>query len=603
MKEEGSIKQKSNIIEDSLSSSIKNTSFSIQDNNSNILEVKNSEKKYKHNIGNNLNDNENDNIDEIQLIDKYLNRTSDKLSKHQYKIIIITGFVLLVDGIHMTLLSSMLIPIKSAFDISEFSISLISSMLFLVVGISSYFSSHKVITDNKISYFNTSFLLLSISTLMMGIVFNLSFFILCRLIQGLCIGMLMPLSISLLCEIMPINKRASVMILTSATYLLGACLNSFLCILILPENLYGGNLYAVFILLSMLTFVCYYYCKKNIRDSPRSLIINNRNDEAFEILELVINNSDDTGYNKENTIKIINDKDKSIIIEEIIKANSSHKEELSTLFNNRFKDLTVYLTGLSLVNSFILYGCTFILAVTLKEIKLKYGIISSESENLNSYISNSTFRNVTETSSIIGNYSSNSLNENIPETQNSNSILYEQMFVYIITLPSIFIASYLCNHKKVGRKLTMLLGYASTSIIIMIGFCVLKYFFTFFGIAGFFLTLAFQASSTYSVEVYPTKIRRLSIGFLSLTTRIAGFLSQPISVILFNINYLGQFYFGLLLGVIGVYCSWKLPFDTLGKSLDQIRNKKIKINVIKFASDDFRLPGQSIKNNELTEDY
>ena len=68
------------------------------------------------------------------LIDTYLNYTSSKFSKIQIQVIVINCLVLLMDGVHMTLLSTLIVPIKSEFNISDFQISSISSLMFILVG-------------------------------------------------------------------------------------------------------------------------------------------------------------------------------------------------------------------------------------------------------------------------------------------------------------------------------------------------------------------------------------------------------------------------------------------------------------------------------------
>lgn len=217
--------------------------------------------------GKKLNHNEN-------LIDQYLTRQS--LSKPQIQIIIVTLLVMLVDGINMTMISSFIIPIKSAYKISDYTISVISSGMYIVVGVSSYFTGTSFVNNNKPLIFKASFLLLFISTITMAYFFNLIIFIICRMIHGICIGLLMPLSNTILCEMMPVDRRSFYLIITGSCIILGDCLNCIIAYLILPIDLNGTRLNLVFYILGIIIFFSYLYVEFNFSRESKIFDIKRR---------------------------------------------------------------------------------------------------------------------------------------------------------------------------------------------------------------------------------------------------------------------------------------------------------------------------------------
>ena len=61
-------------------------------------------------------------------------------NKITYKNMLLTFFVLSVEGLHFTLFSNMIIPLKAYYQMTEDQVRICSSMLFLFVGIGSFLS-------------------------------------------------------------------------------------------------------------------------------------------------------------------------------------------------------------------------------------------------------------------------------------------------------------------------------------------------------------------------------------------------------------------------------------------------------------------------------
>jgi len=486
-----------------------------------------------------MNSEETNSLKDESLIDYYL--STHKLSSFQFRVIIANSLIMLMDGIHMTFISTTIFSLKSKFNITNFDLSLISSVIFFLVGIGSFISGKPFINNHKKFYVKLSFGLLLISACLMTFISHILVFAICRVVQGISVGVAIPIGITTLCETMPIAQRSNMIILTSASFLVGACLNCILAYIILPENLDGEDINKLFFVISIISLLSYVYMSKYFEESPRSYFMIGKTEKGFAVMEEIIQDS-------------LSSTDRETILQQISKSNSSISSEIASLFSDDYKKITILLIFANCAHSMITYGCTFIMSITLKRIKEDHFTESTMTIPTNSTIS------FTDSNQFLG----------VDSDQKINSILIEQITVYLFSLPSMFIAGYLTESKFFGRKYTMSLGYFCTLLFILIGFFNLEYFFYFFGIAGFFLTFSFQASSSYSCEVYPSKIRNLGVGFITLFVRIAGFASQPISVVLTNINYLGMFYFAVVLCILGFSCSVGLPYDTKGMALDSI---------------------------------
>jgi len=93
-----------------------------------------------------------------------------------------------------------------------------------------------------------------------------------------------------------------------------------------------------------------------------------------------------------------------------------------------------------------------------------------------------------------------------------------------------------------------------------------------------FARMAFTATTAllnvYTVEVFPTKIRTLSLGFVNASTRIGPVIAPFICAYLEEIEYMGSFYFFGLLGILCGILTLLLPIETRGNNLDDMSNYK-----------------------------
>jgi MFS family permease len=95
-----------------------------------------------------------------------------------------------------------------------------------------------------------------------------------------------------------------------------------------------------------------------------------------------------------------------------------------------------------------------------------------------------------------------------------------------------------------------------------------NYFEVFAGIFNFSISAAFNTSTAYSSEIYPTKLRDIALGFLYFSTRVGGILSQFIFLALYHWDMWLPFYVLLILLAMNILFMSLLPYDTYGQRLD-----------------------------------
>lgn len=473
----------------------------------------------------NLDDLELDNTKtEIPLIDQLI--TNKGYHNTQYKILILIGLICFADGIHMTLLNSLYIPFQKYYDFNDFQMSIINSTLFIAVGLGSILSGSKYFT--RIKAIKNSMLTIFICNLIFVLIPHYLVFCLVRLFIGFSIGLMMPMSSNLLCEYLPIKNRSFFMISIGFCISLGIIYMNIVMLIVMP-NLEKEKLLTTFFYLSLPIGLSYLAVQSFIEDSPRNLIVNNEEEEGIRILENLLETR-------------LSDEQKSIIINQVKNSSSNSKIEgkLRDMFNVDYSKITIILTILMIANSYIVYGGTFALSLTLKHLQ-------STTANVDAGSSSATTVN----------------------TFNGTKLIFDQLIIYSFGIPGHFLAGFMTEIKHFGRIKTTLIGFIFIGFFCFLGFFNLENFSLFFGLAGFFTSLSFCGITSYSSEIYPTKLRDLAIGYLFMVTRLCGFLSQFIAIFLTNIHFLGQYIATVIVCIISSWACLMLPYDTIGRPLDK----------------------------------
>ena len=98
----------------------------------------------------------------------------------------------------------------------------------------------------------------------------------------------------------------------------------------------------------------------------------------------------------------------------------------------------------------------------------------------------------------------------------------------------------------------------------------------FYFFATCLINISFNAINSYTIEIYPTRVRDFAVGYLLFISKIIGFLSNILAILINYRNKKWMLYLNSIIGVLGLIFTLMLPFDTYQRKLDDIMTKKPK---------------------------
>ena len=499
--------------------------MSTEENSSNTLI---SNRNSKSNINNNTNnitkenypENNNHNIPKIPntpnttdtnlpLLDQLIQQ-GGYFSTPILKIIMLTILGTNIDGLYLTLVSNMFITIRELFHVNYFQLMITSSLIFisialgaLSIGIFLRYLTRRTLW--LISTFNICIwhLVLSLSS-------NFTIFCISRFIISFLLGVSTPIIIVTCLEYLPIQNRG--LIITSLNF--GNCTGqifTLIAMLYFMPN-YEPFGYTKVLLLSwiipLVTLILFYFC---FEDSPRNLILNNKYEEAFDILERICGRS-------------ITEEEKRTIIKDTTEGvNKNIKANYSELFNLKYLKNTIIFGLMCIVSGFLYYGPMLIINPTL--------------EKLNIFKSN-------------------------------YDIIILMISISVVANLGNFIGGILVEVKSLGRKNTIIL-FLVLSLVITGLICIsLNAFIYLACLNGLCIIVILRVTQTFSNEFYPTKIRQIFYGLFLCCMRIGTIISQFSILVLFNMDIRYPYILTACVICFGFILSFMLPSDTYLKPLD-----------------------------------
>ena len=182
------------------------------------------------------------------------------------------------------------------------------------------------------------------------------------------------------------------------------------------------------------------------------------------------------------------------------------------------------------------------------------------------------------------------------EEIDNKKIINTQIIIAFVSLFGYVIGGILLEIPKIGRKGVICIWLLINAIMCIPAVYFPKMFTLFISIAILSTNVWGNVLITYLIEVYPTRLRDTSSGFILFTFRISIFISQFIFLGLFEIHYRVSYYLAAGLLLIGVILTILLPFEPVNQPLDiaiaeeekdelinekpkAIENKEIKIEV------------------------
>lgn len=471
------------------------------------------------------NDNETENLSTVSSNNSQkkvnIDTIIDKIGYTKYHIImlIIVSLIFFIDGCEMIIINLFLTTLKDEWGLSPKEKSLLSSSVFIGFFLGSMFSGYLTnIFGRRIpSIFGS--LLVFISTSFAAFSTQMNQMVIIRIFIGLGIGIFVPATTCLITELIPKKGRSFVLNIIWILFPIGSvyiCLISILYtdehdVLLWRKVFQINSLGAFFI--SILSFFLY--------ESPRYYLLIERYDKAFCILE------------KMGKFKLTEIEKQDIINENrALKNLDKGLNGIFFLFNEKYLLITIILSSLWFIGSFISYGILYILP------KLFDGIYISDKK------------------------------ESISHTMKAMSILaFCPIFRGIISEIKLF-----------GRKNTIIMGFFGTVFFGIICSIIKKnneHLSLYSGLLKFCINTSLGITSIYTCEIYPTKYRSLALGFGNALTKLGSIMTPFICEYISDFYSQSPFYLFITFGVLGGISCYFLPYETCGMALDEV-GKELK---------------------------
>ena len=467
---------------------------------------------------------------EIEMITDEIKETfyDDLLNKQymsmlQIKALIGSSLIYFIEGLHVSLTGFIFIPIVKNYGLSQLKGCFISSslMLFMAFGsLLSGFLANKYVRKKLIIY---SLFIISIASFL-SIIPSWIVLLLCRCIIGLSLGIVIPINTNNFSEVLPLKLRSFWLTFASCFFSVGAIMT---CQLI-KFNLHNQTILFSFISIpsSVILIIFYFFYNEN----PRYLILIGRQDEAYKLIEkyLLV---DHHQLDSDEMNKISKSIDRGVNKE--VKITGKFR-----FIFRRYGNITLILCIISVLYSIIINGGIFSLFVSFANNAI---FIPSEVK-INIYKLKGFF-------------------------------LLIQLF-YIYFAVSTFISGLFTEIKCCGRKYTIFFGFLLSTIASFDVLLFKEKSKPFYFLAIGLINISFNAINTYTIEIYPTRVRDFAVGNVGFLSKIVGFLSNLLALLLNERNKIWMLYVNAIIGVVGIIFTIMLPFDTYRRKLDEIMTKK-----------------------------
>ena len=469
---------------------------------------------------------------EIEMITDELKETyyDDLLNKQDMSLLQIRALIgscllYFIEGLHVSLTGLIFIPIVHNYNLSLIKGGLISSSLMLFMSLGSFLSGFLTAR-----YIRKKIIIFSLLTVSIGSILSVinSWIILlfCRCIIGLSLGIVIPINTNNLSEVLPLKLRSFWLIFVSSFFSLGAILS---CQLI---KLNLGNLRILFSTISIPSSVVLIIFNFFYNENPRYLVLIGKNEQAFTIIEkyLLLDHHKLNSYEKTQISKSI---DRGVNKE--VKITGKFK-----FIFRRYGNITLILCLIWILYSMIINGGIFSLFVSFAN----NVVVMPTSMDLNMVRINGLF-------------------------------IIIQLF-YTFFAVSTIISGLFTEIKWCGRKYTIFFGFLLSTIA---SFHVLLFRAksrAFYFLVTCLINISFNAINSYTIEIYPTRVRDFAVGYLLFVSKIIGFLSNILAIVMNTRNRKWMLYVNSMIGVLGLIFTLMLPFDTYQRKLDDIMTKKPK---------------------------
>ena len=457
--------------------------------------------------------------DQSPLFDNLLTKIG--FGKYQYIALIFISLTNLNEGAENIVLSFLVAILDREWGVTVEENGLLGSLIWLGFLIGSLLSGPIADRFGRKRPLNFVTLLLYVFAVLCSFANNFRYLLVIRSIYGFLGGFQTPLCLTYLAEIIPKEVRGKALILAGASFTVGqlfACFVGFFTL----ESTSKGDWKSLFLWVAQPTLISWIGINFFLDESPRYEMIVKKNIQGgIDILNKIAEtNNQNLEITEQDKIELREWANKSDVLNQETAAGN-----FLTLFNKDNREITLYLWPMWFVLCLVSYGVIYILPLTISALEQSQG------------------------------------------ESGDTSGLWGVVFPILGEVPAITIAYFIIERNLFGRRKTMIIGFIISTIACFLAYCFFGFIFWVTIARGVFEAV-FLVIFPYTLELYPTLVRVTGLGMSSSFGRIGGVAMPWVSLFLFQISpklpYLG---FAVLAGV-GIWCSFKLKYDTTNKELD-----------------------------------
>jgi MFS family permease len=448
--------------------------------------------------------------------------------KETFKYVTVSFLVIMCYGLYLSIFGVMIHAYREVYKFTQLEEKIASSCIFIGLACGSLtLSLVSKAKQHRRAVLLIFILFLTVLHFTMVFVYSTVVFIIVRFFIGAAIGIILPNSYTLLIEYLPMKFRSFVLMFVWVGYPVARVILLGIMLIYMP-NLESEYTEIVLLWNSALPLLTFVICLFFVRDSPRNLIMVGDNKTAFEILEIMLKRQ-------------LNEKEKQNILESINDGyNKELKGNLCDMFSVKLLRSSICLICMWCIHGFVYYGTFVTSSLTLEKID--------------------------------------------PDAKTTyKEIIVGQMIVAVLITPPIFIIGYLTETPFFGRRKSSMLTFSIGLLGMILAPLIPSQFAVIYGIGTAFMSAGSNLNSSYSSEVYPTKVRESALSFFYFISRIMTALAQVVYLYVFELGIYVPYYFSIGFLVILIAAIFLLPYETHNKQLDEDLSVYDEESFVKFT--------------------
>ena len=341
-----------------------------------------------------------------------------------------------------------------------------------------------------------------------------------RGLYGILVGILAPLTSTMITEITPKSKRGINFVLVTVFFTIGEITAIILASFLKVEEPGSNKWRALLIWVSLPALVSLILGYKYLEESPRYLLTKNA-EEGIRVLNVMHR------VNKRTDLPLTDDEREQVHNYVQIQREKHTESPIMEIFTKKNLKVTINLWIAWWVLNFVYYGILYVLPLVLARI------------NVN--------------------------------TASEDKLSYLNLFISVMgEIPAYILVMTVIEKKSFGRKNSLVITFAAGGLCCFgAHLFVDSAFMLFVFFAKFFACSSFSFIYPLTSELYHTKCRTTGLGFASGVSRIGGVMMPWIILWALEISPTATFVTFGVFCMIGATSIAMLPYDTTGKELDQ----------------------------------